>query len=53
VPTPEQFREAVHLQRGSNLVGEELARAEDLLLAQFAFLFLLEIEVDPADSDIG
>jgi hypothetical protein len=53
VPTPEQFREAVHLQWGSNLVGEELARAEDSVIDHFAFLYLLEIEVDPADSDIG
>jgi hypothetical protein len=53
VPTREQFREAVDLQWGSDLVGEELSRAEDSVRDHFSGLYLLEVEVDPTGSEIG
>jgi hypothetical protein len=52
LPTSQQFREAVHVQSGSDLASEELSRAEDRVRAHFGGLYLLEIEVCPAASDI-
>jgi hypothetical protein len=52
LPTSQQFREAVHVRSGSDLASEELSRAEDRVRAHFGGLYLLEIEVCPADSDI-
>jgi hypothetical protein len=52
VPTKEEFREAVAIQWGDDLTGEELLRAEGNVREHFADLYLLEIEVEPANADI-
>jgi hypothetical protein len=53
VPTEQEFREAVAIQWGDNLSGERLRHAESQVREHFANLYLLEIEIEPADADIN
>jgi hypothetical protein len=53
VPTEQEFREAIAIQWGDNLSGERLRRAESQVREHFANLYLLEIEIEPADADIN
>jgi hypothetical protein len=52
VPTSDQFQEALHVQWGKDLVGKKLTEAEEQVRAHIAGLYLLEIEVNPADAEI-
>jgi hypothetical protein len=51
--TETELREAVTVQWGEDLSGEQLCRAEGLVREHFARLYLLEIEVKPADAEVN
>jgi hypothetical protein len=52
VPTAAQFREAVEIQYGHDLTGQELAGAEDQVREHFAGLYLIEVCAAPVDAEI-
>lgn len=51
-PTADLFEETLEIQWGSDLVGAELERARSAVHEHFAGLYLIEVEVDPADADV-
>lgn len=52
LPTEQEFREAIALQWGEDLSGDELHRAEGQVREYFANLYLFEVEIEPADADV-
>jgi len=52
VPSVEEFEEAIEIQWGSNLTGNELERARQSVQAHFNGLFLIEIQIQPADGEL-
>ena len=53
VPSVEEFDEAVAIQWGPSLVGNELERARESVRAHFSGLFLIEIQIQPADAEVN
>jgi hypothetical protein len=49
-PNSQEFAIAISILWGANLAGEALALAEDNVRQHFDALFLIEIEVSPADG---
>jgi hypothetical protein len=52
VPSVEELDEALRIQWGSGLAGSELERARESVKAHFSGLFLIEIQIKPADAEI-
>ena len=52
IPTEQEFQEAVAIQWGNDLTGQERERAEDHVREHFANLYLLEIEIEPAETEV-
>jgi len=50
VPSVEEFEEALEIQLGSGLAGSELERARESTQAHFNDLFLIELQIQPADG---
>ncbi|GFO80608.1 MAG: hypothetical protein A49_02350 [Methyloceanibacter sp.] len=51
-PSPQQFEEALDIMWGDDLRGAELERAQQNVREHFEGLYLLEVEVEPADADV-
>src|SRR5438552_3073542 len=51
VPSSEEFDEALKIQWGAALAGSELERARQSVQDHFGLLFLVEIQIKPANAD--
>jgi hypothetical protein len=49
--TPEMLDDAIEIQWGPGLEGDELADARGEVRAHFAGLYVIEIRLDPADAE--
>jgi hypothetical protein len=52
IPSVQEFDEAVAIQWGLSLVGNELERARASVREHFNRLFLIEIQIQPADAEL-
>jgi hypothetical protein len=52
VPSSEEFGQALELQWGAGLAGSDLARAQLSVQDHFSHLFLIEIQIQPANANI-
>jgi hypothetical protein len=51
LPSEEEFEEALAIQWGSNLAGNALKRARQSVHEHYNGLFLIEIQIEPADGE--
>src|SRR5438552_15213052 len=52
VPSVDEFEQALNIQWGSGLTGNDLERARQSVQAHFSGLFLIEIQLQPADAEL-